>query len=452
MQSVDPATEEVLREYEEHSPEEVRRRLDASVTGFRRWSELPIGERCQRLPRVARLLREKRAELALLVTREMGKPITQSEAEVDKCAWVLEHYAEQAPSMLASQEIATDARESFVRFDPLGPLFAIMPWNFPMWQVFRCAAPALAAGNTIVLKHAANVIGCALAIEGLFLEAGFEPGIFSSLVISSERAEALIGDDAIAAVTVTGSVRAGTRIAAAAGQHLKKSVLELGGSDAFIVLTDADLESAVEGAVTSRTLSSGQSCIAAKRFLVERGVAGRFTEALVERVRQLRVGDPRDRATPVGPLARADLRSALGAQVTASVGAGARCLVGGAAPRRTGFFYDVTVLDRVRPGMEVFDEETFGPVAAVSEVADLDDAITLANQSRYGLGASLWTRDLDRAKGAAARLAAGSVFVNGIVKSDPRLPFGGIKHSGYGRELGSWGIQEFVNVKTVWAR
>jgi succinate-semialdehyde dehydrogenase / glutarate-semialdehyde dehydrogenase len=450
LKSVDPATEETLREYDAHAPGEVSRRLDASASAFARWSGLGMADRCSRLRGVAGLLRAQRTELSTWITREMGKPLVQSETEIDKCAWVLEHYAAHAPDLLAPAAVETDARESFVRFDPLGSLLAIMPWNFPFWQVFRCAAPALAAGNTVVLKHAANVTGCALAIERLFAESGFEPGVFTTLLLSSDRAEALIGDDRIAAVTLTGSVRAGTRIAAVAGAHLKKTVLELGGSDPFIVLADADLDAAVQGAVTSRTLSSGQSCIAAKRFLVERAIHERFTEMLVEQVRRLNVGDPLDRGTDVGPLARGDLRETLAGQVAASVGAGARCRVGGEAPRRAGFFYDVTVLDRVAPGMPAFDEETFGPVAAVTEVADLEDAIRLANRSRYGLGASLWTADLDRARDASRRLEAGMVFVNGIVKSDPRLPFGGVKHSGYGRELGMWGVQEFVNVKSVW--
>jgi succinate-semialdehyde dehydrogenase/glutarate-semialdehyde dehydrogenase len=450
VQSRDPTTEETFAEHPEHDAAAVEERLLKASLAFLTWGSLAISDRAVRLRAVSRVLRMEKSRLASLMTREMGKPVVQSEAEVEKCAWALDHYADNATAMLAPERIATDASESFVRFDPIGPVLAIMPWNFPLWQVFRCAAPILAAGNPVVLKHASNVMGCARAIEDVFARAGFEPGIFTTLVLSAERAEGVVGAPAIRAVTLTGSERAGARVAALAGQHLKKSVLELGGSDPFIVLRDADLELTVSKAVQSRTLNAGQSCISAKRFIVERSVSTRFVEAMVESMRGLRVGNPMDRETDMGPLARRDLQEALQRQVDRSVAAGARGVLGGEIPRGKGYFYPATVLSSVAPGMPVFDEETFGPVAAVTEVDDLEEAVALANRTEYGLGASIWTADLGRARATARRLECGSVFVNELVKSDPRMPFGGTKHSGYGRELGLWGIREFVNAKTVW--
>jgi succinate-semialdehyde dehydrogenase/glutarate-semialdehyde dehydrogenase len=400
--------------------------------------------------RLAALLRAERATYGKLMTEEMGKPIAAAEAEADKCAWVCDFFAEHAESFLAPETIATDASRSFVRFDPLGPVLAIMPWNFPFWQHFRFAAPAVMAGNVAVLKHASNVPGCALAIEDLFRQAGFPEGVMTTLLVPSQRTAELIARPEIQAVTLTGSEAAGREVAAAAGKHLKKTVLELGGSDPFLVLDDADPVAAGREAAKARTVNSGQSCIAAKRFLVEEAVADRFEAELVRAMEGFTVGDPLDRATEVGPLAREDLLGTLDDQVSRSVAAGARVATGGRRLPRKGWFYAPTVLTGVRPGTPAFDEETFGPVAAVTRVRDAAEAIELANRSRFGLGASVWTSDPARAEDLARDIEAGSVFVNGAVKSDPRLPFGGVKSSGYGRELAAFGIREFVNVKTVW--
>lgn len=449
MQSVNPATGEPIREYPEHTLQQVDNALVMAVDAFHLWRELPIEQRGTHLGRVATRLREDAALLSKLMVEEMGKPIAQAESEVEKCAWVCEHFAEHAAGYLREEPVKTEARYSAVRYDPLGPVFAIMPWNFPLWQVFRFAAPALMAGNVALLKHAESVSGCALAIERVFSQAGFPHGVFTTLLLHREAVERLLAHPMVAAVTLTGSVRAGRSVASEAGRHLKKCVLELGGSDPFIVLGDADVHQAVEVAVKARIVNSGQSCIAAKRFIVEESVAERFEEALATRMRKLRVGDPFDRATEVGPLARQDLRDELHEQVQDAIDQDARVLCGGEPAAGAGFFYRPTVLAGVRPGMRVFDEETFGPVAAVIRADGADHAIRLANQSSYGLGASLWTRDLDRARRLAARIQAGSVFVNSMVVSDPRLPFGGIKESGFGRELGQHGIREFTNIKTV---
>jgi succinate-semialdehyde dehydrogenase/glutarate-semialdehyde dehydrogenase len=450
MRSVNPATGEVVREYQEHAPEAVERALAGALDAFESWQKTTFSDRAEALNRVAVRLRERSAELARLMALEMGKPIAAGESELEKCAWVCEYYAEHAGSMLRPELVGTDATESFVRFDPLGPVLAIMPWNFPFWQVFRFAAPALMAGNVGVLKHASNVPGCALAIESLFNEAQIPSGVFTTLLVSAKSTDRIVAHPAIAAVTLTGSEAAGRSVAAAAGQHLKKAVLELGGSDPFIVLADADLERAAQQAAQARAINSGQSCIAAKRFIVERDVLHAFTERFCEHVKRLKVGDPMHRDTQVGPLAREDLVRELHEQVRASRDQGAELRLGGEPLQRSGYFYSPTVLSRVEPGMRVFDEETFGPVAAVSAAEDPDHALELANASRFGLGASVWTSDRGLAKRLAARLACGVVFVNGMVQSDPRLPFGGVKASGFGRELGSFGIREFVNVKTVW--
>jgi len=398
----------------------------------------------------ARLLRERKAEYGRLMALEMGKPVAQGEAEAEKCAWACEYYAEHAGAFLAPEPRATDASRSFVRFDPLGPVLAIMPWNFPFWQVLRFAAPALMAGNAGVLKHASNVPQCARAVEALLREAGFPEGLFRAVLIGPEAVPRLIADPRVQAVTLTGSDRAGSQVAEQAGRHLKKTVLELGGSDPFIVLEDADLPRAAKTAADARLINSGQSCIAAKRFVVVEAVAERFLELFVTEMQSRRVGDPLARDTAVGPQARRDLRDALHRQVQESVRRGARLLLGGEVPAGPGAFYPPTVLAAVAPGSPAFDEETFGPAAAVIRAKDERDAIRLANASPYGLGASLWTEDRARAERLAPDIEAGSVFVNGLVKSDPRLPFGGVKRSGYGRELSEFGIREFVNIKTVW--
>jgi succinate-semialdehyde dehydrogenase/glutarate-semialdehyde dehydrogenase len=380
----------------------------------------------------------------------MGKPIVEAEAEIEKCAWNCDYYAEHAAQFLADEPVETNATDSYVAFEPLGVVLAIMPWNFPFWQVIRFAAPALMAGNGAVLKHASNVPRCALAIEDVFVSAGLPRGLFRSVLVSGSRVDGLIADARIQAVTLTGSSEVGERVASAAGRQLKKQVLELGGSDPFIVLADADLDAATATAVRARNQNNGQSCISAKRFIVEEAIADQFTEKFAAAVQALRVGDPMQRETNVGPLARADLRDTLSEQVERSVSGGAHTVVGGRRLDGKGYFYAPTVLDGVESNMAAFREETFGPVAAVIRAKDAQDAIRLANDTEYGLGSALWTRDIPRARELARQIEAGSVFINGMVASDPRLPFGGIKRSGYGRELGTYGIKEFVNIQTIW--
>jgi succinate-semialdehyde dehydrogenase/glutarate-semialdehyde dehydrogenase len=380
---------------------------------------------------------------------EMGKPVAQGEEEIEKCAWACEFFAEHGEAFMAEEPRKTEASRSYVRFDPLGAVLAVMPWNFPFWQVFRFAAPALMAGNVGVLKHASNVPRCALAIPALLRAAGAPEGVFQTVLVGPDAVSGLIADRRVVAVTLTGSDAAGRRVAEAAGRALKKTVMELGGSDPFVVLADADLDAAARTAATARLVNSGQSCIAAKRFIVVEGIADRFVERFVAEMRSRRLGDPLDRATQVGPQARHDLRDQLHRQVEASVARGARLLLGGQVPDGPGAFYPPTVLARVGRGMPAFDEETFGPAAAVIRARDERDAIALANDSAYGLGASLWTTDLARAERLAAEIQAGVVVVNGQVRSDPRMPFGGVKDSGWGRELSELGMREFVNVKSV---
>jgi succinate-semialdehyde dehydrogenase/glutarate-semialdehyde dehydrogenase len=369
---------------------------------------------------------------------------------VDKCAWGCDYYADHAEDFLAEQPRETDASRSYVRFDPLGPVLAVMPWNFPFWQVFRFAAPALMAGNAGILKHASNVSRCALAIEAIFRDAGFPQGLFSAVLLESAAVAPLIADPRVVAVTLTGSDRAGSAVAGQAGREIKKTVLELGGSDPFVVMADADLAIAAKAAADARLVNSGQSCIAAKRFIVVEAVADRFSERFGDELRSRRMGDPLSRETQVGPQARIDLRDALHQQVEESIRLGAKCLLGGEIPPGRGAFYPPTLLAGVDRGMPAFDQETFGPVAAVIRAKDEGDAVRLANDSSFGLGASVWTQDRARAERMAAQIEAGAIFVNGVVKSDPRLPFGGIKRSGYGRELSEYGIREFVNIKSVW--
>ena len=452
MQVIDPATEETIDDVPEHGDDEVQARLAQAEEAFLSWRGTSFAERAAPMRRAAGLLREERDRFARLMVAEMGKPLAAAEAEVDKCSWVCDFYAEHAERFLADELVATDAARSLVRYQPLGPVLAIMPWNFPFWQVFRFLAPGLMAGNVGLLKHAANVPGSALAIEEVFREAGFPEGVMATLLVSSARTAGLIRHPAVRAVTLTGSDRAGMEVAAEAGRCLKKTVLELGGSDPFVVLDDADPVEAARQAAKARTINSGQSCIAAKRFIVDETVADRFEDELVRAMEGLAVGDPLERGTEVGPLARRDLLEDLDDQVRRTVEAGARLLTGGRRLPRPGWFYAPTVLAGVQPGMPAFDEETFGPVAAVTRARDTAEAIALANRSRFGLGASLWTSDPARGERLAADVEAGAVFVNGIVKSDPRLPFGGIKTSGYGRELGEVGIREFVNIKTVWVK
>jgi succinate-semialdehyde dehydrogenase/glutarate-semialdehyde dehydrogenase len=450
MVSVNPTSGEPLAEVPTHSPQEASERLSRCREAFKRWSRRQVDERSAVLARAAALLRKRRDELAKLATLEMGKTIVAAEAEVEKCAWVCDHYAQHAAGMLAPERIATDASESYVAFEPLGVLLAIMPWNFPYWQAFRAAAPALAAGNTVALKHASNVTGCALAMERLWRDAGLPEHAFTVILVQGAEASTLAAHTAVAAVTLTGSEPAGASLGAIAGRALKKIVLELGGSDPFIVLPDADVEHAARQAAAARAINNGQSCIAAKRFIVVEAVADAFEAAFADALRALRVGDPLDRATDVGPLARPDLVDELERQVAQSVARGARLVLGGKRLPGPGNLFPPTLLTRVSPGMPAFDEETFGPLAAVTRARDAADAVALANRSRFGLAASLWTADVEGARELAAALEAGAVFINATVRSDPRLPFGGVKRSGHGRELGSFGIREFVNVKTVW--
>ena len=449
ISSINPATEELLAEFEPWSAAQVDEAVGQVVAAQHAWRGMSIEGRSVPMRRVAELLRERAGRYGALITSEMGKPIVEAEAEVAKCALACEHYADHAVEYLADSPVATESLESYVAYQPLGTVLAIMPWNFPFWQVFRAGAPSLMAGNGIVLKHASNVPQSALAAEEVIRDAGFPDGLLRTVLISGSDTERLIDDERIAAVTLTGSSEVGARIASLAAGRLKKQVLELGGSDPFVVLADANLEHAARTAARARNQNNGQSCIAAKRFIVEESVADEFGALFAAAVRALRVGDPASRETNVGPLARSDLRDTLDRQVTESRRMGAEPLVGGDRVNGKGYFYAPTVLDGVTEAMPAFREETFGPVAALLRARAVDHAVSLANDSEYGLGAAVWTRDLDAAKGIARRIEAGTVFVNGLVASDPRMPMGGVKRSGYGRELGRHGIWEFTNIQTV---
>jgi succinate-semialdehyde dehydrogenase/glutarate-semialdehyde dehydrogenase len=450
FRSVDPSTGDELATYPNTPADAVDAALERAIAAQREWESVGVEARTRTLRQVAAELRERVDQLADLMAGEMGKPLAQGRAEVEKCAWACEHYAQSAPAGLAREEVKTAASLSYVTYRPIGTVLAVMPWNFPFWQVVRFAAPTLSAGNAVLLKHAPNVGGCALAVEEVFRAAGLAPGLFQTLFVTVDDVAKLIADPRVAGVTLTGSTRAGRAVAEHAGAHLKKVVLELGGSDPYLVLEDADLATAAEACVASRLTNNGQSCIAAKRFIVVDAIRDDFTAAVVETMRTRTFGDPRDDAADLGPLARADLRDTLVRQVEGSVARGARVLLGGKVPVTRGSFYPPTVLAGVVPGMPAFDEETFGPVAAIVAAADEEDAIRLANATPYGLGAAIFTADAGRGEELARdRLQAGSVFVNDFVRSDPRLPFGGIKASGIGRELGLPGLREFTNVKTV---
>jgi succinate-semialdehyde dehydrogenase / glutarate-semialdehyde dehydrogenase len=449
IESRNPANGEVLESFEASSDSDVDRVVGQAHDAFGAWRRRSYAERASLLHAAAELLRKGATSFARTMALEMGKPIGEGKAEAEKCATTCDYYANNAERLLAPEPHETDATKSFVRFDPLGVVFAVMPWNFPFWQVFRFAAPALMAGNGAVLKHAPNVTRCALQIEQIFEDAGFPSGLFGVVHGGPEVASRAIAHPNVVAVTLTGSERAGGSVAEQAGRALKKAVLELGGSDPFIVLADADLAKAAQVAAAARLLNSGQSCIAAKRFIVVDEVADRFVELFVSEVKKRKMGDPLEADVQLGPQARLDLRENLHRQVTESLARGAKALCGGELPGGKGAFYPATVLEAPK-GTPVFDEETFGPVAAVTRVKNEDDAIRFANDTPYGLGASLWTADRARAEKLAAEIDAGCVFVNGLVKSDPRIPFGGIKRSGYGRELSVYGLREFTNVKTVW--
>jgi succinate-semialdehyde dehydrogenase / glutarate-semialdehyde dehydrogenase len=450
LSSINPATGEKIAEFEEHSIDEVERRISASCDAFRSWSARSVEERADVLMRLAGLLESDQETLGRLMTLEMGKTFRAARDEVVKCATGCRFYAEHAHTMTAHLPIEEyGMRHGEVRFDPLGTVLAIMPWNFPFWQVFRFAAPALAAGNVAVLKHASNVPQCAVAIEDLWNRAGAPPSVFQTLLIGSSRVESIVADSRIAAVTLTGSEGAGRAVASVAGRHLKKTVLELGGSDPFIVTPSADLELAVETAVAARIVNNGQSCIAAKRFIVIEAIADEFTRRFVRRMSELKVGDPMLPDTNVGPLATSAIRDELDAQVRETVSRGAEVLLGGAPMAGPGWFYQPTVLADIPRGSPAREQELFGPVASLFRVPSIDAAIALANDTVFGLGASAWTTDSVESERFAKGLDAGVVFINGMVASDPRYPFGGVKQSGYGRELGSFGLREFTNIKTV---
>ena len=448
--SINPATGETLKTFEPHSSAEIEQRLQLAAETFQSHRRTSLEERAAKMMRVAEILENEKLAFGKLMTVEMGKPIKAAIAEAEKCAWVCRYYAENAHTHLADIVVETDAKKSFVRFQPIGPVLAVMPWNFPFWQVLRFAAPALMAGNVGLLKHASNVPQCALAIEDLFRRAGFPEGTFQTLLVGVEAVERILGDERVAAATLTGSEPAGSSVSSIAGKHIKTTVLELGGSDPFIVMPSANFEAAVTTAVKARTINNGQSCIAAKRFIVSAAIYDEFEKRFVEEMKALRVGDPMEESTEIGPLATPQIVKDLERQVNDAVAQGARILTGGKRLQRPGNYYEPTVLVDVNPSTKISCEEIFGPVAMMFRVADIDEAIQLANSTTFGLGSAAWTNDEQEQERFINEVEAGTVFINGMVASDPRLPFGGIKHSGYGRELSEFGIREFVNIKTVW--
>ncbi len=453
IEALNPATEETIQTYEQMSWEEIESILDGMQKAFLNWRETGFPERSKKMKAAARILKYHKEEYARLMADEMGKPLAQGRAEAEKCATACEYYAENAKDFLSPEIVETDASRSFITFQPLGIVLAVMPWNFPFWQVFRFAAPGLMAGNAGLLKHASNVPGCALAIEKIFQDADFPQDLFRTVLISNDVVARIIEHPDVKAATLTGSTPAGKAVGSKAGECLKKTVLELGGSDPYVILKDADIDSAVDTCVTSRLINGGQSCISAKRFIVVKEVRRPFEEKFVAKMKSKKMGDPLEEGVDLGPQARIDLRNALHRQVVISIEKGARLLLGGTVPDRKGAYYEATVLTDVKKGMPAYDEELFGPVAAIIPVEDEEEAIRVANDSVFGLGAAVFTRDVKRGEEIAAeRLEAGSCFVNAFVKSDPRLPFGGIKESGYGRELSYLGIREFVNIKTVYIK
>lgn len=450
LKSTNPFNQEVIQHYIEHSQKEINHIISQADSEFTKWKQTNFNKRAELLRNTASILKKNTEKYSNIMTMEMGKPIRESRAEIKKCAWVCEYYAENGEKFLSSIEVKTDAAKSYVTFQPLGVILAVMPWNFPFWQVFRFAAPILMAGNVGILKHSSNVSGCALAIEQIFCEAGFPKNAFRTLLINSKKVASVIENPAVKAITLTGSTPAGKAVASKAGEMLKKTVLELGGSDPYIVLEDANLQKAANSCSISKLINAGQSCIAAKRFIIVESVLQKFQMLLIQNMQNVKIGDPFDENT-MGPMARIDLRDELHQQVVKSVKSGAQLLLGGQIPPGKGAFYPPTILANVKPGMPAFDDELFGPVAAIISAKDEKEAIQLANNSVFGLGAAVFTKNIARGeKIAAEKLEAGSCFVNDFVKSDPRLPFGGIKQSGYGRELSDFGIREFVNIKTVY--
>ncbi len=451
--SINPAMGEELKNYPDMNGNEIDEILNQSHSTFLEWKNTSFSERAKKMKKTRDILLKRKDEFAKIMTLEMGKPILQSVSEIEKCAWVCEYFADNADTFLSNEEIKTDASESYLTYNPLGVVLAIMPWNFPFWQVFRFAAPNLMAGNAGILKHASNVTGCALGIEEVFKEAGFPENLFRTIIVPSKKMEAVIKNKNIKAVTLTGSVPAGKSVASVAGSVLKKTVLELGGSDPYVVLEDADLNNSVESCVNSRLINGGQSCIAAKRFIVVEKIYQKFEEMYVQLMKEKKMGDPFDKENNLGPQASESLRDDLHMQVEKSINKGAKLLLGGKIPDGKGAYYPPTVLTNVKKGMPAYDEEIFGPVAALIKVRDEKEAIDVANDTDFGLGAAVFTVDTKRGKRIAeTQLQAGNCFVNAFVKSDPRLPFGGIKKSGYGRELSPFGIKEFVNIKTVYIK
>jgi len=452
IQTVNPATGRIEKTFDEISHDDILKHIGNAHQAFGKWKDVSFAERSRLLKNAARILRDKKYDYGRILTLEMGKPLVQAIAEVEKCALVCDYYADNAETILQKEIVKTDASNSYIRFDPIGVVLAVMPWNFPFWQVFRFAAPALMAGNTGLLKHASNVPMSALAIEEIFMSAGFPEGAFKTLLAGSTAVEKIIAHPFIKAATLTGSELAGKKVAGDCGRELKKTVMELGGSDPFIVLEDASINDAVKTAVTARLINNGQSCIAAKRFIVVEKVYEEFERKFVEAMKNAKIGDPMEGTTELGPMAREDLLLELDTQIKKSVEMGAVLLCGGKRIERPGFYYEATVIGNVKKGMPAYDEELFGPAASLIKAKNEEDAIRIANDTSFGLGASLWTADYAKAEELIPRIDAGSVFVNGMVKSDPRLPFGGIKISGYGRELSHYGIKEFVNIKTVWMK
>ncbi len=452
LETINPATEKIIKSFNAISNQEVSEIIDKVNKDFLNWKNFNYSKRKHLLLKAANILRNEKNKYAKILTMEMGKPITQAIAEVEKCAWVIEYYAENTETIFKEEIIKTDASESYVRFDPIGIVLAVMPWNFPFWQVFRFAAPALMAGNAAILKHASNVPMSALAIEEIFQKAGLPENLFRTLLITSNQVEKVIENPLVKAATLTGSEYAGSMVASKSGKLLKKSVMELGGSDPFIILEDADLDLSTTVAVSARLFNNGQSCIAAKRFIVVEEIYDKFEKLFLEKMKAVVIGDPMKEETELGPIARKDLLLELHGQVVKSVEKGATILLGGNILEQKGFYYPATILTNVKKGMPAYEQEIFGPVASVIKVKDEKEAIFVANDTDFGLGASLWTEDINKAKEIIPSIEAGSVFVNGMVKSDPRLPFGGIKLSGFGRELSHYGIKEFVNIKTVWIK